>query len=607
MLLTSRERRNTGKKTCKKDSMSKRNSTSDLFHSRLMRWAVILLALLRLMSIPISVDGAVKPEEIAYKDFLEMAESGEVKSINWSEDKDEITFYDQDEKAYKTDNPKYEDFKKEMLEMGIHVNEGGFLSKYGQYFIFAGEIGICLIMAGVILYTAGLGNGSWNGKKKKSSGATVKFTDVAGLDEVKEDLITVVDFLKSPQKYKDAGAEIPKGILLYGPPGTGKTLLAKAVAGEAGVKFIAASGSDFDEKYVGVGAGRIRKMFEEAKQNAPCIIFLDEIDSLGGKRNEMQSNSDRQTLNSFLSEMDGFDGSGGVVVMAATNRLEDLDPALTRPGRFDSHFAVGLPETSTERRKVIDLYARNKKFSDDVDFDVFAKETAGSSPAMVKTILNEAAIMAVRQNGGIINRNILDESWMKQLMEGHLKKGGAKDNLEIISWHEAGHALAGVLSGQDLTKVSIIPSTSGTGGATFITPRKMNLFTRADLESQIVVLYAGRCGELLLHGDEDHVTSGASNDLEKASEIIKEIVCEYGMDKSFGLLNPEVFDAKPEAIMQRASEISRELEQKTYNLLKDNIGTLKRIAEELAQKETLTGKEVMDIVEEIPLNGKTFS
>lgn len=246
---------------------------------------------------------------------------------------------------------------------------------------------------------------------------------------------------------------------------------------------------------------------------------------MGGKRHSKQSNYDRQTLNTLLSEMDGFDGSNGVVVIAATNRLEDLDSALTRPGRFDSHFAVSLPATAKERKLIINLYAENKKFAEDVDMEAFAKETIGNSPASIKTTLNEAAIIAARRNNGIINREILDEAWMKQLMEGHLKKNADKDNIELVAWHEAGHALAGLLMGQDLTKASIIPSTSGAGGATFITPKKLGLFTVDDLREQVVMLYAGRNAERLFAAEnnmtENGVTTGASNDIEKATGIIK--------------------------------------------------------------------------------------
>ena len=531
-------------------------------------------------------------KDVPYTEFLEMADGGEIEKIKWSEDKDEIKFYDYEGGSYTTDNPKYDDFKKEMLEKGIEVSEDGFLGKYEDAVVTAIQLAVSFTMMLMILKMAGVGQ-TWK-KNKKPPKSSVKFSDVAGLDEVKEDLITVVDFLKAPQKYKEAGAEIPSGILLYGPPGTGKTLLARAVAGEAGVNFIATSGSDFDEKYVGVGASRMRKMFSDAKKNAPCIIFVDEIDSLGGKRNASQSNTDRQTLNSFLAEMDGFDGSCGVVVMAATNRLEDLDPALTRPGRFDSHFAVGLPETSSERKKVIRLYAENKRFSNDVDFDVLSKEMVGSSPAMVKAVLNDAAIMAVSRNSGVINREILDEAWIKQLLEGHLKRGGSKENLKISAWHEAGHALVGVLFGQELTKVSVIPSTSGTGGATFLVPKQNGPFSKRELENQIKVFYAGRCAELLLTGDKDLVTTGAVNDIEKATGLIRQIICEFGMDQ--GLLNYDVLGVDTEEILQDAHRISAELEARTQELLEKNYDALKELAEELEQKETLTEKEVSAIL-----------
>lgn len=540
------------------------------------------------------------PKEIKYEKFLKMIEDNKVKRIIWSDNKDTFTFYDTKNKIYSSENPKYDDFKKDMLEKGIDVKETGSIGKYETPIMIIIQLLMYGVFFGIMVKTMGLGSGIF-GKKEKETESKIRFSDVAGLDEVKEDLMTVVDFLKNPEQYKEAGAEIPKGVLLYGPPGTGKTLLAKAVAGEAGVKFKAVSGSDFDEKYVGVGASKMRKLFDEAKENAPCIIFIDEIDSMGGRRHSKQSNYDRQTLNTLLSEMDGFDGSGGVVVIAATNRIEDLDPALTRPGRFDNHFAVNLPATAKERKIIVDLYAKNKKFSDDVNMENFAKETMGSSPATIKTVLNEAAIIAARKNEGIITREILDEAWMKQLMEGHLKKNGEKDNVELVAWHEAGHALAGLLMGQDLTKVSIIPSTSGAGGATFITPKKLGLFTVDELREQVIMLYSGRNAEQILseqNGIKNGVTTGASNDIEKATDIIKKMITEYGMNEEFGLLNLEGLDVKPEIITKEAVKLAQELKEVSYSLLASNIEKLKMIAEKLIEKETLTGEEVKNIAGE---------
>lgn len=540
------------------------------------------------------------PKEIKYEKFLKMTEDNKVKRIIWSDNKDTFTFYDTKNKIYSSENPKYDDFKKDMLEKGIDVKETGSIGKYETPIMIIIQLLMYGVFFGIMVKTMGLGSGIF-GKKEKETESKIRFSDVAGLDEVKEDLMTVVDFLKNPEQYKEAGAEIPKGVLLYGPPGTGKTLLAKAVAGEAGVKFKAVSGSDFDEKYVGVGASKMRKLFDEAKENAPCIIFIDEIDSMGGRRHSKQSNYDRQTLNTLLSEMDGFDGSGGVVVIAATNRIEDLDPALTRPGRFDNHFAVNLPATAKERKIIVDLYAKNKKFSDDVNMENFVKETMGSSPATIKTVLNEAAIIAARKNEGIITREILDEAWMKQLMEGHLKKNGEKDNVELVAWHEAGHALAGLMMGQDLTKVSIIPSTSGAGGATFITPKKLGLFTVDELREQVIMLYSGRNAEQILseqNGIKNGVTTGASNDIEKATDIIKKMITEYGMNEEFGLLNLEGLDVKPEIITKEAVKLAQELKEVSYSLLASNIEKLKMIAEKLIEKETLTGEEVKNIAGE---------
>lgn len=582
------------------NAANKGNNTKTI---KIIRWTLGIM-LMVLMAVGIFNGKAIiqkfknnTPKEVKYEEFLKMADKKNVKKIVWSEKKDAFTFYDKAEKPYSTENPKYEDFKKDMLEKGIEVKEIGGLSNYETPIMIIVQLAMYGVFFVLLFKTSGIGAGL-SDKKEKDAKSDVKFSDVAGLEEVKEDLMTVVDFLKNPDEYKEAGAEIPKGVLLYGPPGTGKTLLAKAVAGEAGVKFKAVSGSDFDEKYVGVGASKMRKLFDDAKNNAPCIIFIDEIDSMGGRRHSKQNSYDRQTLNTLLSEMDGFDGSGGVVVIAATNRIEDLDPALTRPGRFDNHFAVSLPATAKERKIIINLYAGNKKFADDVDMESFAKETMGSSPATIKTVLNEAAIIATRKNKGIITREILDEAWMKQLMEGHLKKNGEKDNVELVAWHEAGHALAGLLMGQDLTKASIIPSTSGAGGATFITPRKLGLFTVKELREQVVMLYSGRNAEAILaerNGEVMGVTTGASNDIEKATGIIKKMITEYGMNENFGLLNLEELEIKPDVIAREAVSLSKELCSESYKLMMDNADTLKKIAEALIEKETLTGEEIRKI------------
>ena len=582
------------------NAANKGNNTKTI---KIIRWTLGIM-LMVLMAVGIFNGKAIiqkfknnTPKEVKYEEFLKMADKKNVKKIAWSEKKDAFTFYDKDEKPYSTENPKYEDFKKDMLEKGIEVKEIGGLSNYETPIMIIVQLAMYGVFFGLLFKTSGIGAGL-SDRKEKDAKSDVKFSDVAGLEEVKEDLMTVVDFLKNPDEYKEAGAEIPKGVLLYGPPGTGKTLLAKAVAGEAGVKFKAVSGSDFDEKYVGVGASKMRKLFDDAKNNAPCIIFIDEIDSMGGRRHSKQNSYDRQTLNTLLSEMDGFDGSGGVVVIAATNRIEDLDPALTRPGRFDNHFAVSLPATAKERKIIINLYAGNKKFADDVDMESFAKETMGSSPATIKTVLNEAAIIATRKNKGIITREILDEAWMKQLMEGHLKKNGEKDNVELVAWHEAGHALAGLLMGQDLTKASIIPSTSGAGGATFITPRKLGLFTVKELREQVVMLYSGRNAEAVLaekNGEDLGITTGASNDIEKATGIIKKMITEYGMNENFGLLNLEELEIKPDVIAKEAVNLSKELCSESYKLMMDNADTLKKIAEALIEKETLTGEEIRKI------------
>ena len=557
-------------------------------------YAIILIISIAALITTISIDYS-KIKNVKYEEFLQMVEDQQVEKIKWTANSEFITFSGKDNIIYKTENPKSENFKEEMLMKGIDVKESSMLKKAFYLVINVFPLIIYIILFKFMISTMGIGRDSFKNKCQDAK-SDIEFKDIAGLTEVKEDLISVVDFIKNPKKYKKAGAEVPKGVLLYGPPGTGKTMLAKAVAGEAHVAFRAVSGSDFEEKFVGVGANKIRRLFEDAKANAPCIIFIDEIDALGGKRTSGQTSWERMTLNALLSEMDGFDENSGIFIIGATNRIEDLDSALTRPGRFDNHFAVNLPETEKERRSVIDLYSKNKKFEADMDKEYLAKETIGNSPATIKTIINDAAIIAARDNNGIINRKIIDEAWTKQIMEGHLKKDGNKENIELIAWHEAGHALLGLLTKQEVTKVSIIPSTAGTGGATFITPKKINLYTKEELKNQIMMLYAGRNAELIYTKSEDSVTTGASNDIEKATELLRKMIVEYGMTNTFGLLNLNEEKSAQTKITNEMIRIAKELNESSYVILYEHFKQLKALADALIEKETLRENEIKKII-----------
>ena len=425
---------------------------------------------------------------------------------------------------------------------------------------------------------------------------TKTFNDIAGLHEVKKDITSLVDFLKNKKKYEKVGAKLPKGVILYGPPGTGKTLLAKAVANEAGVPFFYMSGSDFIEKLVGVGAKRVRELFDKARKNSPCIVFIDEIDTIGSKRSSQQHSEDRKTINALLTEMDGFKESDGIIVIGATNRLEDLDSALTRPGRFTDKFCVSLPETPKERLEVLNMYCKNKNIGDDIDLDALSKELIGFSPAKIEALLNEAAIISVQRGKGYITKSEIDSAMYKILLNGHEREDQSerdKNELNVVAWHEAGHALIGKICGKEVTKVTIISSTSGAGGVTFSTPRNNTLHSLSNLKDEVMELYGGRIAEYIyFNEDKSKITTGASNDIERATSIIDNIVTKYGFLDKFGMINMETANVNRDYILKEKIKLAKDIEQMTYNLLKSNVDVLKRIAESLMENETITGDEL---------------
>ena len=535
-----------------------------------------------------------KDKEITYNEFTKMVKNDKVEEITLNYSSSTFSFKDKKEKEYYAPNPRYEDFKKDMLNKGIKVNEVSIPDFSG--IILLVFYGFFIFMMFKMLKSQGLKD-DVEIKKSEVGENAITFDKVAGLSEVKKDMITFVDFLKNKKDYTNMGAKLPKGVILYGPPGTGKTLLARAVAEEADVPFFYMSGSDFVELFVGMGAKRVRQLFEKAKKSAPCIIFIDEIDAVGGTRNSMGSSSeDRKTINALLTEMDGFKESENILVIGATNRIEDLDSALLRPGRFSEKFYVSLPETCDERLESIKLYAEDKKFAEDVDFNSFAKETIGCSPADIENILNEAAIMAVQKHEKFINKNILDEALFKKMIQGHAKKHSLEEKeLKLIAWHEAGHALVGKLLGLDVNKVTIIGSTTGAGGVTITTPKKTGLYTKKELQHQIMQLYAGRCGEYLLVNDWDEITTGASNDIEVASELIQQLIKTYGMTNKFDMLSLNYFGNEKE-VLEEAKIISKQLKADTIALMLENYKKLEIIANQLLEKETLHSNDLNEIL-----------
>ena len=445
---------------------------------------------------------------------------------------------------------------------------------------------------------------------KSSEG--IKFEDVAGEDEAKENLTEIVDYLHDPSKYKDIGASMPKGILLVGPPGTGKTMLAKAVAGEANVPFFSMSGSEFVEMFVGMGASKVRDLFKQAKEKAPCIVFIDEIDAIGKKRDgQIGGNDEReQTLNQLLTEMDGFEGNSGVMILAATNRPDALDPALTRPGRFDRRVPVELPDLKG-REEILKVHAKKIKIADDVDFKLIARMASGASGAELANIINEAALRAVRDKRKFVNQSDLEES-IEVVIAGYQKKNSILTDAEKwrVSYHEVGHALVAAkqTNSAPVTKITIIPRTSGALGYTMqVDEGNHYLMTKSELENKIATLTGGRAAEEVVFGD---VSTGASNDIELATKLARAMITRYGMSKDFDMVALETVnnrylggDTSLAASAETAAIIDKQVvalvkaqHERAAQILMENREKLEEISHFLYEKETITGDEFMEIL-----------
>ena len=462
--------------------------------------------------------------------------------------------------------------------------------------------------------------GKSNAKVYVKSSSGIKFSDVAGEDEAKELLSELVDYLHTPEKYREIGASMPKGALLAGPPGTGKTLLAKAVAGEANVPFFSISGSDFVEMFVGMGAAKVRDLFKQANEKAPCIVFIDEIDAIGKKRNgQMSGNDEReQTLNQLLTEMDGFDGSKGVVILAATNQPDSLDPALLRPGRFDRRIPVELPDLQG-RIDILKVHAKKIRVGDNVDYAAVAKAAAGASGAELANIVNEAALRAVRDNRKFVTQADMEES-VEVVIAGYQKKNRVLSNKEklVVSYHEVGHALVAAKQTESapVHKITIIPRTSGALGYTMqVEDGEHFLMTKEELENKIATFTGGRAAEeLIFH----QITTGASNDIEQATKLAKAMITRYGMNEEFDMVAMETVtnqylggDSSMTCSLETQTEIDKKVRDlvklqhsKAYKILEDNVGKLHELAQYLYEHETITGEEFMEILNkpvEIPV------
>ncbi len=562
-----------------------------------------------------------------YNTFVTMTENGEIGRVEIQEQDNRILFTSTDEKTvYKTAMVPDDALISRLLEAGIST-KGEEIEQTSLLVDILGWVLPILLFIAIGQYMSkkmaeklGGGNsmmfgmgGSSNVKVYVQSTEGIHFSDVAGEDEAKENLQEVVNYLHDPSKYQEIGASMPKGILLVGPPGTGKTMLAKAVAGESNVPFFSISGSEFVEMFVGMGASKVRDLFKQAKEKAPCIVFIDEIDAIGQKRSGGQygGNDEReQTLNQLLTEMDGFEGNTGVIILAATNRPESLDPALTRPGRFDRRVPVELPDL-LGREAILKVHAKKIKVAEDVDFNKIARMASGASGAELANIVNEAALRAVRDGRRFATQADLEES-IEVVIAGYQKKNAIMTDHEkrIVSYHEIGHALVAAkqTNSAPVQKITIVPRTSGALGYTMqVEEGNHYLMTQEEMENKIATLTGGRAAEETVFGS---ITTGASNDIEQATKLARAMITRYGMSKDFDMVAMETVQNQylggdtslacsaetQTKIDQQVVALVKQQHEKALQILADNRAKLDELASFLYEKETITGEEFMDIL-----------
>jgi cell division protease FtsH len=586
---------------------------------------MLVLLLFNLLAMPWISEHQIR--EVDYNTFVSMVEKKEIGKVDIQEQDNRILFTDTEEKTiYKTAMVPDDDLVSRLLEAGIstsgtEIQQTSLLvSILGWVLPLIIFIGLGQMLSRSLMKKMGGGNsmmfnmGKSNAKVYVKSAEGIKFDDVAGEDEAKENLQEVVNYLHDPSKYQDIGASMPKGILLVGPPGTGKTMLAKAVAGEANVPFFSMSGSEFVEMFVGMGASKVRDLFRQAKEKAPCIVFIDEIDAIGKRRDgQLGGNDEReQTLNQLLTEMDGFEGNTGVIILAATNRPESLDPALTRPGRFDRRVPVELPDLKG-REEILKVHAKKIKIAEDVDFNKVARMASGASGAELANIVNEAALRAVRDGRRFATQADLEES-IEVVIAGYQKKNAIMTDHEkkIVSYHEIGHALVAAMQTHSapVQKITIVPRTSGALGYTMqVEEGNHYLMTKEEMENKIATLTGGRAAEEVAFGS---VTTGASNDIEQATKLARAMVTRYGMSDDFGMVALETVtnqylggDASlacsadtQTKIDQQVVELVKREHDKAVDILTANREKLDRLAAFLYEKETITGEEFMHILGE---------
>lgn len=585
---------------------------------------LLILILFNSLAMPWLMEHQIK--DVDYGTFIQMTEDGQVGRVNIKQQSNTIVFTDKEEKTiYQTamvDDPDLTDrlYQAGVSFYGEEIKQTSpiisFLMTWILPLLIFGVIGELLARqfmkkaGGKNAMSFGMGKSSAKIYVKSSDG--IKFSDVAGEDEAKENLTEIVDYLHNPDKYKKIGASMPKGLLLVGPPGTGKTMLAKAVAGEANVPFFSMSGSEFVEMFVGMGASKVRDLFQQAKEKAPCIVFIDEIDAIGKKRDgQIGGNDEReQTLNQLLTEMDGFEGNTGVIILAATNRPETLDPALLRPGRFDRRVPVELPDLKG-REEIIRVHAKKIRVGDNVDYSKIARMASGASGAELANIVNEAALRAVRDNREYATQEDLEES-IEVVIAGYQKKNAILTDKEkrIVAYHEVGHALVAAkqTNSAPVQKITIVPRTSGALGYTMqVEEGNHYLMTKDELENKIATLTGGRAAEEIVFSC---VTTGASNDIEQATKLARSMITRYGMSKDFDMVAMEAqtnqylggdtsltCSAETQTMIdQKVVELVRKQHEKAAQILLENREKLDEISQYLYQKETITGEEFMQIL-----------
>ena len=586
---------------------------------------LLILLLFNFLFMPWAAERRIK--EVGYETFMDMTAEENIGQVQINQSDNEIIFTDKDETTiYKTGMVDDPDLTQRLYDSGAQFS-GQIIEQTSPILTFlltwilpiAIFIGIGQYMSRKLMNRASggpdsmiFGMGKSNAKVYVKSSEGIRFSDVAGEDEAKENLSEIVDYLHNPEKYREIGASMPKGILLVGPPGTGKTMLAKAVAGESNVPFFSMSGSEFVEMFVGMGASKVRDLFKQAKEKAPCIVFIDEIDAIGQKRDGRVGGNDEreQTLNQLLTEMDGFESNNGVIILAATNRPESLDPALTRPGRFDRRVPVELPDLKG-REEILKVHARKVKLDESVDFASIARMASGASGAELANIVNEAALRAVRENRSYVTQADLEES-IEVVIAGYQKKNAILTDQEkkVVAYHEIGHALVAAkqTSSAPVQKITIVPRTSGALGYTMqVEDGNHYLMSQEELENKIATLTGGRAAEeLIFHSS----STGASNDIEQATKLARAMITRYGMSKDFDMVAMETVtnqylggDTSLSCSAETQAEIDRQVvelvkkqHEKAAKILADNKEKLDELADYLYERETITGEEFMQIL-----------